>query len=59
LNQIDLLTGEVQKVKDLPNNGYLIIRRMTWVKNIPILVEGEIIERIAEDGTVQLIGSIP
>jgi hypothetical protein len=32
---------------------------MTWVKNAPILVEGEMIERIAEDGTVQLIGNIP
>jgi hypothetical protein len=59
LDQIDLLTGEVRKVKDLSYTNYLIIRRMTWVKNIPILVEGEMLERIAEDGTVQLIGDIP
>jgi hypothetical protein len=32
---------------------------MTWVKNIPILVEGEMLELIAEDGTVRLIGNIP
>ena len=59
LDQIDLVTGEVRKVKDLSYTNYIIIRRMTWVKNIPILVEGEVLERIAEDGTVQLIGNIP
>jgi hypothetical protein len=59
LDQINLLTGEVRKVKDLLYTNYIIIRRMTWVKNAPILVEGEMIERIAEDGTVQLIGNIP
>jgi hypothetical protein len=59
LDQINLLTGEVRKVKDLSYTNYIIIRRMTWLKNIPILVEGEMLERIAEDGTVQLIGNIP
>jgi hypothetical protein len=59
LDQINLLTGEVRKVKNLSYTNYIIIRRMTWLKNIPILVEGEMLERIAADGTVQLIGNIP
>jgi|GEM_PF-2904449 len=61
LDQINLLTGEVRTIKKLllDPSGYLIIRRMTWVKNTPILVEGEMIERISEEGTLQLIGSIP
>jgi hypothetical protein len=59
LGQINLVTGEIRTIKDLPATNYIVIRRMTWVKNTPVLTEGEIIERISEDGTVQLIGSIP
>jgi len=59
LNRIDLVTGEIRKIKDLLYTNFIVIRRMTWVKNTPILVEGEMIERIAEDGTVQFIGNIP
>ena len=59
LDQINLATGETRKVKDLQTTDHIIIRRMTWVKNTPILVEGDIIEGIAEDGTLRFVGSIP
>jgi hypothetical protein len=59
LDQIDLVTGETRTLKNLVYTDFIPVRRMTWVKSTPIFVEGEIIERIAEDGTLQRIGSIP
>jgi hypothetical protein len=59
LNQIDLVTGETRMVKKFGAESLAIIIRMTWVNNTPTFTEGEIIERIAEDGTLQPIGKIP
>lgn len=59
LDQINLVTGETRTIKNLVYTNFVPVRKMTWVKNTPILVEGEIIEGITEDGTLQLIGSIP
>ena len=59
LNQIDLVTGETRTVKELIDTGSIPIMKMTWVNNIPIYAEGITIERIAEDGTLQLVGTVP
>ncbi|HKY55638.1 MAG TPA: hypothetical protein VJM08_15080 [Anaerolineales bacterium] len=59
LNQIDLITGETRTVKELIYTGHIPIMKMAWVNNIPIYVEGITIERIAEDGTLQPIGTVP
>ena len=59
LDQIDLVTGETRTIKSLVYKDFIPIRQMTWVKNTPIFVEGEMIEGITEDGTLQRIGSIP
>ena len=59
LDQIDLVKGKTQIVKELHYTGSYPIIKTTWVKNIPVFTENEIIEHIAEDGTLQPIGSIP
>ncbi|HEU0292727.1 MAG TPA: hypothetical protein VFR47_08315 [Anaerolineales bacterium] len=58
INQTDLTTGETKKVKELVTGTYPV-RRMTWVQNTPILMEGGIIERIGKDGTFEPIGKLP
>ena len=58
INQIDFITRETKKVKELVTATYPILR-MTWVQNTPILTEGGILERIGADGTFQPIGKLP
>lgn len=59
LSIIDLVSSETRMVKKIGVESIPLIKKTTWVNNIPIYTEGEIIERIAEDGTLQPIGSIP
>jgi hypothetical protein len=59
LNQIDLRTGKTIMVKTFGAESLSTIIKMTWVNNTPIFTEGEIMERIAENGTLQPFGKIP
>ena len=59
LNKMDLVTGEIKMVKKIGVESIPLVKRMTWVDNIPIYVEGITIERVTEDGTLQPIGQIP
>jgi hypothetical protein len=46
-------------VKTFGAESLSTIIKMTWVNNTPIFTEGEIMERIAENGTLQPFGKIP
>ena len=59
LNKMDLVTGDIRMVKKIGVESIPLIKKMTWVDDIPIYVEGITIERVIEDGSLQPIGKIP